>query len=64
MSQKKLTYDKAMMELQQILAELQDQQVSIDELSTKVQRASELIAFCKEKLRSVKEETEQLFDES
>ncbi len=63
MSKKKPTYESALKELQHILAELQDQQVSVDELSSKVKRAAELVKFCKEKLRKVKDETDRLFEE-
>jgi exodeoxyribonuclease VII small subunit len=51
-----LTYEKAFAELQQIVQELQDETISIDLLSGKVARASELISFCKEKLRKTAEE--------
>lgn len=63
MNKKKHTYESAQKELQEILAQLQNQQVSVDELSALVKRAAELIGFCKEKLRTVKEETERLFEE-
>lgn len=63
MGKKKPTYETALQELQEILAQLQDQQVSVDELSQKVKRAAELITYCREKLRKVKEETDRLFEE-
>ncbi len=63
MSKKKPAYESALKELQEILAQLQDQQVSVDELSAKVKRAAELIKFCREKLREVKDETDKLFEE-
>ncbi|MCO6476677.1 MAG: exodeoxyribonuclease VII small subunit [Phaeodactylibacter sp.] len=58
----KLTYEKALQELQQIVAQLQEDAVSVDELSDKVKRAAELIAYCREKLRTAEESLEGLFE--
>lgn len=53
---KKITsYDNAIEELQLIVNDLQAEVVSIDSLSDKVKRASELIAFCKNKLRETED---------
>ena len=46
-----LTYEMAYAELRDLLAELQEGAVSIDDLTTKVARAQELVTFCREKLR-------------
>lgn len=51
-----MTYEKALEELQIIIAAIENEQVSIDELTAKVKRANELIRFCKEKLRKVESE--------
>ena len=53
MSKKKdaFSYDAAMQEIQNIVAELQNDSVGVDALAEKVQRASELIRLCREKLR-------------
>ena len=50
------SYDKAIEELRLILEQLQEENVSIDKLAAKVKKASELINFCKDRLRSVEEE--------
>lgn len=65
MSSKKkaLTYESAMRELQTIVDALQQNTVGIDELSEQLRRASELIRFCREKLRTTDEEIEGLFDD-
>ncbi|NJN35583.1 MAG: exodeoxyribonuclease VII small subunit [Saprospiraceae bacterium] len=47
-----LTYDSAMHELQKIVAQLQNDSIGIDDLAENVKRASELILFCREKLRT------------
>ncbi|MCB0550506.1 MAG: exodeoxyribonuclease VII small subunit [Phaeodactylibacter sp.] len=58
----KLSYEEALQELQQIVAQLQEDAVSVDELSEKVKRAAELIAYCREKLRTTEESLEGLFE--
>ncbi|MBV6654250.1 MAG: exodeoxyribonuclease VII small subunit [Mameliella sp.] len=57
-----ITYEEALIELQETVTQLQDNKISIDELSAKVKRAAELIAFCKEKLRTTEEEIGGLFE--
>ncbi|MCD6092125.1 MAG: exodeoxyribonuclease VII small subunit [Bacteroidales bacterium] len=53
---KKLTYNSALEELENIIQEIEDEEISIDDLSLKVNRASILLKFCKEKLRSTEED--------
>jgi exodeoxyribonuclease VII small subunit len=53
MKEKKMSYDSAYAELQQIVTALQQNEISIDHLAEKVQRANELVAFCQTKLREV-----------
>ena len=48
-----MTYQEAYNELQEILAQLRSEEVSIDEMKTKVTRARELIEFCQKKLRDI-----------
>ena len=59
----KLTYESALKELQEIVGQLQEEVIGLDELSEKVQRASMLIQFCKEKLRSTEKEIQGLLEE-
>jgi exodeoxyribonuclease VII small subunit len=49
---KKLTYSAALEELENIIQEIENEEISIDDLSVKVKRASILLKFCKEKLRN------------
>jgi len=58
-----LTYSDAFAELQQIVADIEDGEISVDELSAKVKRASELIAICKKKLTSTEEDVNQILKE-
>ncbi len=55
-----ITYESAAKELDVILNELRNDQVSIDELAEKVERASKLIAFCKEKLGNTEKKVEDI----
>lgn len=58
-----LKYQKAFDELQQIVSDLEDGEISVDELSDKVKRASVLIHICKEKLVSTEEDVQQILKE-
>ncbi len=60
---KEQTYSDAFAELQQIVADIEDGEISVDELSQKVKRASELIAICKKKLTSTEEDVNQILKE-
>jgi exodeoxyribonuclease VII small subunit len=60
---KEQTYSDAFAELQQIVADIEDGEITVDELSEKVKRASELIAICKKKLTSTEEDVNQILKE-
>jgi len=57
---KTMTYAEAKSQLELILSELQNNQLTIDELTTKIEQAVGLIDFCKNKLRSVDLEVEKM----
>lgn len=56
-------YTEAFEELRQIVAEIEDGNISIDQLSDKVKRASLLIKICKAKLSSTEEDVNQILKE-
>lgn len=56
MAKGKFSYDKSYNELQNILSDIEQGEVSIDELEVKVKRARELITLCQEKLRATEKE--------
>ncbi len=58
-----MNYTEAFEELQQIVADIEDGEISVDELSEKVKRASELIAICKKKLTSTEEDVNKILKE-
>lgn len=51
-----LTYSKAIKEIEEILKYIESQDVDVDVLVEKVKRATKLIHFCKNKLRTAEEE--------
>ncbi|HEY0895967.1 MAG TPA: exodeoxyribonuclease VII small subunit [Sphingobacteriaceae bacterium] len=51
-----LTYEAAYSELEQIYSQINNEQVSIDDLALKVRRAAVLISFCQNKLRNTEQE--------
>lgn len=55
-------YTSAYEELQGILAQIQSEEISLDDLGKAVKRATELITYCKEKLRTTETEIEQLLN--
>ena len=60
---KEINYTDAFEELQQIVADIEDGEISVDELSIKVKRAAELIKVCKTKLTSTEEDVNQILKE-
>ncbi|MCO4814248.1 MAG: exodeoxyribonuclease VII small subunit [Flavobacteriales bacterium] len=60
---KEIKYTEAFDELQQIVVDIEDGEISVDELSIKVKRASELIKVCKQKLTSTEEDVNQILKE-
>ena len=57
------SYEEAMIELQDIVRDIQEETVNMDDLSNKVKRSAALIQYCKEKLRSTEEEIGKTFAE-
>jgi len=53
---KDMNYDDSITELQKILSSLQNDELSIDELTDTIKRSTELLELCNSKLRSTEEE--------
>lgn len=60
MSDKTITYTEAFEELQKIVSEIEQGEISVDDLSEKVKRASVLIDVCKKKLTSTEAEVSKI----
>lgn len=57
------TYEEALVEIKTIVNALQEGNISIDQLSEEVGKASELIQYCRTKLRKTGAELEKMFEE-
>ena len=61
--QNKTNYEDAFEELKQIVSEIEEGEISVDLLSDKVKRASDLIKICKAKLTSTEEDVNKILKE-
>lgn len=58
-----MTYSKAIAELEKIVAEMQSENCSIDNLSAYTSRSLELLKVCKAKLLATDEELKKILEE-
>ena len=58
-----IKYSEAFVELQGIVTEIEDGEISVDELSEKVKRAAFLISVCKLKLTKTEEDVTKILNE-
>ncbi|WP_321287989.1 exodeoxyribonuclease VII small subunit [uncultured Sunxiuqinia sp.] len=63
MAAKKPTYQEAVNEIDEILEKIENEELDVDELSTKVKRVSTLIKLCKDKLHKTETEVENILKE-
>jgi exodeoxyribonuclease VII small subunit len=63
MAQKKQTYSEAIIEIEDILAQIENDELDVDDLSEKVKRVTFLLKFCKEKLFTTQSEVENVLKE-
>lgn len=59
----KINYTEAFEELQTIVSEIEQGEISVDELSEKVKRAAQLIKICKTKLTTTEEDVNKILKE-
>lgn len=62
MESKELTYDEATAQIEEILARFRNNEVSIDELTAEVKRATELIALCRSRLVATESELNKILE--
>ncbi|MBE6311063.1 MAG: exodeoxyribonuclease VII small subunit [Bacteroidales bacterium] len=60
---KEMTYSEAISELEKIVAEMQSENCSIDNLSAYTSRSLELLKVCKAKLLATDEELKKILEE-
>lgn len=63
MSLKKITYNEAIAEIEEVLEKIENEELDVDELAEKVKRVSVLLKICKDKLFSTNEEVEKILKE-
>ncbi len=56
-------YTKAFDELQLIVEEMENSQISVDDLDVKIKRASELLKICRDKLYKTEKSVQDILDE-
>ncbi len=57
------TYSEAIEELEAIVSEIENEDISLDVLSEKVKRASVLIGICRKALHTTEEEVKKILEE-
>lgn len=62
MADKKIKYEDAILELEEIVDKIENANISVDELSVKVKRASELIIVCKDILHKTDKEVQKILE--
>lgn len=63
MEKKKMGYQEAVAEIEEILEKLENEELDVDELASKVKRVSQLLKFCKEKLTGTEKEIQNIIAE-
>ncbi|HJD10228.1 exodeoxyribonuclease VII small subunit [Bacteroides gallinaceum] len=63
MATKKETYSEAMKRLEAIVAQIESNELDIDELAGRLQEAQRLIKYCREKLYKADAEIKKMLDE-
>lgn len=58
----KLNYSLALSELERIVADIESEETDVDALAERVKRASFLISFCRERLRTTGDEVKKILD--
>ncbi len=62
MAKQELKYEEAVRQLETIVDKLESNELGIDQLSTELKKAQQLIKLCKEKLTKTDDEIKKLLD--
>lgn len=60
MSENTIKYNEAVKEIEEILRQIENEELDVDDLATKVKRAYLLLRLCKEKLHSTEQDIEKI----
>lgn len=63
MAQKKISYNEAISEIEQILSKIESGDLNVDDLTKEVKRASFLLKTCQQKLKTTEKEVNKILDE-
>ena len=63
MTKKQTDYDKAMLQLEQLVQRIQQGELGLEEMRGEVKAALELIKICRAKLRDIETDLEELLEE-
>ena len=63
MATKKVTYNEAISEIEEILEKSENEELDVDELAEKGKRVSQWLKICREKLQTTNEQVEQILKE-
>ncbi len=55
-----LGYAEALAELESIVASMEQGQVDVDQLTSKIKRATELVGYCRDRLSTVQSQVEEM----
>lgn len=58
-----ISYTAAHNELQEIVSEMENSEITIDELDAKIRRAAELLKICKDKLFQTEKSVQDVLEE-
>lgn len=62
MANKKINYKEAVAELEEIVNDIESENIDVDELAEKVERASVLLALCSDKLKKTEAEVDKVIE--
>lgn len=62
MAQKKISYNQAVAEIENILSVIENNQLDVDNLADKVKRVEQLLKICKQKLQSTEKDVENILE--
>ncbi len=62
MAKKVVKYEDAILQIEGILKNIRSGEISVDELSSEVKRATELITLCRERLHKAEDEVKKIIE--
>ena len=58
-----ISYAKAIKQIEEILAKIENEELDVDELTANVKKAADLLKMCKAKLHDTEKEIQKILDE-